>query len=198
MPESGVTSSAAPDAPVNGPSAQVATPVGGEDEAIVPRDVPLPKVETPLPPEAIVERLAFASRRGRLAGFEAAQGGGLFGVAAFGQPFDRVLIAEVERGDGGSTLEFRSALLKKWPVIFIVVTLFTIWPGVWLTNSLFITYFPSYPWWGVQTWMWYLPLTVLPLPWMVKSMWRKSEAAAHDSAHRAIRKIAAEIGGRIV
>ena len=197
MPESGVTSPVA-DAPKTDAPAQAAKPDVGEDEAPVPREVPLPRVETSLTPEAIVEKLAFASRRGRLAGCHAGQGGGLFGVAAFGQPFDRVLIADAKKASGGTTLQFRMTLPMKWPSVFIAVTISTIWPGVWLTDSLLQTYFPSYPWWGVQTWMWYLPLPVLPLPWMIKSMWRKSEAMAHDSAHRAIRKIAAEIGGRIV
>jgi hypothetical protein len=163
---------------------------------LVPRGVALPRVRTALAPEAIVARLDFASRRGRLAGFR--PGPGLFSVAAFGQPFDRVLIADARGEEGGTVLEFRSALLLKWPAIFIAVTLFTIWPGVWLTDSLLSTYFASYPWWGLRTWMWYLPLTVLPLPWMAKGMWQKSEGLAHDSAHRAIRKIAAEVDGRIV
>ncbi len=197
MPESGVTSPVA-DAPQSSATPQPPAPAIGEDEVPVPRAVPLPTVETSLTPEAIVEKLAFASRRGRLAGFHAGQGGGLFGVAAFGHPFDRVLIADVQKSNAGAALSFRTTLPMKWPSIFIAVTISTIWPGVWLTDSLLKTYFPSYPWWGVQTWMWYLPLTIVPLPWMAKSIWGKSEAMAHDSAHRAIRKIAAETGGRIV
>lgn len=198
MPEPATLSLGTAPTPVNESPEQATTPDGGDDGALVPRDVPLPTVETALTPEAITDKLAFASRRGRLAGYEAGQGGGLFGVAAFGHPFDRVLIAEARKADGGTALVFRTMLPMKWPATFIAVTIFTIWPGVWLTDSLLKTYFASYPWWGVQTWMWYLPLTVLPLPWMIKSMWRKSEAIAHDSAHRAIRKIAAETGGRIV
>ena len=138
------------------------------DDAPVGREVPLPRLRTMLSPEEVLERASFASRRGRLAGFEPG-GAGLFSVAAFGQPFDRVLIVEAQRDGPATVLRFSTRLLRKWPALFIAVAVFTVWPGVWLTHSLLQTYFPgslvaNWPYW------WYLPLSVLPLPWAAKSM----------------------------
>jgi hypothetical protein len=201
MPEPGASSIAEPTEPDAGPPVSPSSlPVSppADDEPPVPRDVPLPALETSLEPAAIVEKLAFASRRGRLAGFHAGQEGGLFGVAAFGLYFDRILVADARSGAAGTRLTFRTKLPLTWPAICIAVLIFTIWPGVWLTDSLLVTYFPSYGEWWLKTWMWYLPLSVIPLPWAVRSIWRKSEAASHDSAHRAIRKIAAELDARVV
>lgn len=155
----------------------------------------LPIVRTVLEPQAVVDRLEALARRGKLPGFDRTRNA-LFEVEAFAEPFDRVLIAQAARApDGATLLHLRTRTLRKMPLLYILVTVLTIWPGVWLTDSMVHTYFPS---WTFPTWAWYLPVTVLPLPWMARSMIRKSGALAHQSTKEQIARIAEAIGGTLV
>ncbi|MDX2117840.1 MAG: hypothetical protein SFY96_06645 [Planctomycetota bacterium] len=153
-------------------------------------------VRTSLNAEGVLAKAREASRRGRLPGFEAGGDGGLFSVLAFATPFDRRLVAHVDAGEGGSVVRFALRLRPLMPLVFLGVTLTTIWPGVWITESMLESYFPG-SWIARYTWWWYMPLTVLPLPWAGWSMWRKSAAAALASAHEAIAALAKELGGTI-
>ena len=157
---------------------------------------PLPEVTTDLPPPPLPARLDEASRRGRLAGYTPLPSGD-FSVTAYGDKYDYDLIASPLPAPPGSRLAFRLSLPLKLPLILAATIAFTIWPGVWLTDSMLTTYFPSYASLPVKTWMWYLPLTILPLPWMCLSLARRSRAAAESSAHEMIAKIAAELGGAV-
>src|SRR5262249_23055227 len=156
-------------------------------------------VHTDLSPDQAVERLRTASRRGRLAGFAApSKYGGLFSAAAFGRPFDEVLIGEAsQRPGGGTDLRFRTHLLRGLPALYVAVLIFPIGPGVYSMDELIAQFLPGlwHPW---VTYYWYIPLTVIPLPWIWRGLRRKSRAAAHDAGHEAVRKIAAEIDGVIV
>lgn len=168
-------------------------------------DRPLGLVRTALSPAEIVERLTTASKRGRLAGFQAGsdgalgQGGVLFRAAAFGSPFDGELIATVEsaKGAGGATrLRFQKRMLRLWPVGTAAVLVASVWPGVVLTESLIATLFVHST---LASWTpyWYLPLTVPFVPvvwWQVMGRSRKSIA---ESAHATVAKIAAELGGTV-
>ncbi len=146
----------------------------------------LPEVRTAHAPEEILKRLEALARRGKLAGFHARPRDGLFEVACFGEPFDRRLVAH-DSGEGGvTTLRFTAPILWKVPAIMIVVTLLTIWPGVWLTDSMLTTYFR---WYTIPTWWWYMPVTIVPLFWMVPRMIRKSEASCRESAAQQIAAI---------
>lgn len=148
----------------------------------------LPTLRTPLTPDQVVERLAGASKRGRLAGFSRSVG--LFSCALFGKPFDRRLVARAQKLPDGTAIRFEAKLLPKLPLIFVVTIVITIYPGVRFMDLLI----PS-SWGWIPTWTWYLPLTVLPLPWMVRSMWRKSEAEAWDHAQEVLEKLAKELDG---
>ncbi len=121
-------------------------------------------------------------------GFQRGEGGS-FSVAAFGQPFDGRLNASLD----DEKLTFSIRMLSKLPVIFGVVLLLTIWPGVYLTDQLI----PG-EWGWIPTWWWYLPITVLPIPWIWRGLMRKSRATMHASALEAIAKIAAEVDGQVV
>lgn len=164
-------------------------------EQLVPVSTPLPDVRVALSPQAINERLLSIAKKGELAGYSpGGPSGAMFTADAFGKPFDRTLVAH-SRPDGGETvLVFTSRLRPRVPVIFAVTIVLTIWPGVWLTDSMLGIYFGWYRLSFAQTCLWYLPLTVLPLPWAMLKMWRTSQAVAHDSAHRAIAKIAKALG----
>lgn len=158
-----------------------------------PQRSALPKIIVAISADAVVEKLRTASKRGRLAGFETpGSSNGLFSVAAHGRPFDGVLVARME----GNRLAFSLTMLRKLPTIFIVVLLATVWPGVYFTDELIAVFLPSLwrPW---VTYYWYLPLTVLPLPWIWSGLMRKSRTTIHASAVEAIGKIAAEVEGTV-
>lgn len=138
--------------------------------------------------EAIVERLTTASRRGRLAGFERRGGDVLFVVDAFGSPFDGVVEARWQGDASGGRLRFALRMKRRLPVIFAVVLAATVWPGVYFTDQLI----PG-EWGWIPTWWWYLPLTVVPIPWVWRGAMRKSRAAMEASAKEAIAKVRAEL-----
>lgn len=123
-----------------------------------------------------------------MAGFTRSAKGGLFAVAAHGHPFDGELTAQ--QGEG--SLRFRVRMVRKMPVIFAVVLVLTIYPGEYFMDQLI----PG-QWGWINTWWWYGPITVLPLPWMWRSLMRRSWAAIDASAREAIGKIAAEVDGHV-
>jgi hypothetical protein len=112
----------------------------------------------------------------------------------FGQPFDRDLIVDAADAPSGSVVRLRTHLRRKFPALFILVAIFTIWPGVWLTDSLIQTYFAGASSWIIKTWMWYLPLSIIPLPFAAKSMWRKSQHAAGEHFAEVQQRIAQAVG----
>ncbi|MEK6703566.1 MAG: hypothetical protein AABZ53_14995 [Planctomycetota bacterium] len=155
----------------------------------------LPLVRCPLASAPAIERLALASKRGRMPGFRQGdpRGGIAFSAAVWGAPFDRELHGTIqEQGDAGIEIRFTSPLLLKMPIIFAVVIAFSIWPGVWLTDSLI----PG-SWGWPPTWMWYLPLTILPLFYYLPRTWNKSVQAAWASTHETIAAIAKELDASV-
>jgi len=161
----------------------------------------LPEIETSLGEGEILERLGTLSRRGKLPGFEHGGHAGLFSVAAFGTYFDRVLVGEADREGEGTHLRSRTVLPLKLPVAIGLVLALTVWPGVWLTDSMLATY---WGWYGAQvarmgwlTYAWYLPL-MLPLPWMYKRALVRSNAASEASARELIGRVAGALDGRVV
>jgi hypothetical protein len=78
------------------------------------------------------------------------------------------------------------------PIAMIIVSVLSVWPGVWLTDSMIRTYFPSYDY---NTNLWYIPLTVLSLVWYGIGSWRRSAREARESAHEAMLKIKAVLPG---
>lgn len=154
-------------------------------------------IETPLDPGAVLTRLEGAARRGKLAGFTHGSGEVLFSVSDFGTPFESVL--EARRVDaaglgGGTRMALRARIKPLWPIVFAVMLVLTIWPGVWLTDSLMRTYFPGY---DVRTWIWYLPLTAPFCPWGFWSAIKRSRASARADLETMVPKIAGILDGRL-
>ena len=91
---------------------------------------------------------------------------------------------------------FRLQLLRRLPLIFTAILLFTIWPGVYFMDELIAQFLPGLwrPW---VTYYWYLPLTVLPIPWMWRRTIARSTASAHEHARETIGTIARELGGSV-
>ncbi len=140
------------------------------------------------PPAEAINRLAQASRRGKLPGFRAGPGDHEFRVRLMGEPFDRELEGRAESADAGATVAIRERVLLLWPAVAAVLCITAIWPGVWLTDSMLETYWP----WltrHVETWWWYIPLTAVPLPFALRTMWRKSAASAAEQRDKAMRAI---------
>ena len=152
----------------------------------------LPALQSPGSPAEIQAKLETAARRGRLAGFKST-GPQSFVCDAFGQPFESDLCAELAPDGAATRLTFRVKLRPMIPWAFAIGSILSVWPGVWLTDSLMLTYFPSFTA-RVPTWWWYLPLTVIPLPWFAVTSMRKSRLTARASAMEMIGKIAGELG----
>ena len=146
---------------------------------------PLPTLRTALPASEALARLDRRARAGKLPGYMTL-GARTFRVDAFGQPFDGELIAAISDpgDDGRSAITFRLRTLRRMPVIFAVVIVFTVWPGVLLTDALIPG---EWGWW--PTWWWYLPLTILPLPFAVPKLWNRSQAALRTHAIEQIGRI---------
>ena len=156
----------------------------------------LPVIATALPALEILQRLTNASRRGRLAGFEPKPAaGGLFAAAAHGHPFDSLLVGDHDAAAG--RIRFRLVLLRKFPAIFAAILALTIWPGVYCMDELVSQvglWRPEHPW---LTYYWYLPLTVVPIPWIWRSVMVKSRRSAREHAGETIEAIAQAIGGKV-
>ncbi|MBL8745482.1 MAG: hypothetical protein JNK58_03905 [Phycisphaerae bacterium] len=136
-----------------------------------------------LTPEQVIARLARESKRGRLAGFRLLPGGAA--VTAFGGIYDYDLIIHPRPNDTGSRIEFEMRLLRKVPIIAVLLLVFTIVPGLQLTDSMLSIYFS---WYTIETWWWYLPLVALSIPLMWKQF-RASQAEARRDAGATIEKL---------
>jgi hypothetical protein len=156
----------------------------------------LPALATPLGRDEILRRLDAAARRGKLAGFAARSGADLFEVVAFSAPFEHVLVA---RPTGGTParLTFRPRMLQKMPLIFAVVLVLTLWPGLPLTHSMLVTYFSWYRWSEAITAAWYVPLTVLPVFWWLPRGIRKSRTEANVAAKEQIIRLRELLDGTL-
>lgn len=179
--------------PANATSSSPATPAQKGDAP--------DHIQSPLSRADIAERLEQSARKGKMAGFSRSGGvagsGELFRVSDFGAPFESVLIASgaVDPESPGTRVGFRVQLKPTIPVVYALALAFSIWPGVWLTDSLLRTYFTGYDY---QTWMWYLPLTVPFCPWGFWKAYRKSKESGRVEAHAIATKIAELIRARTV
>jgi len=160
-----------------------------------------PVVHSPLVPTEVAARLAKAGRRGRLPGFDA-QSKAEFRIDCDAVPFEYVLVGriapEAKKGaageaNTGSVISLHTERRRLMPTIFAATLAFTVWPGVWLTDSLIGVYWSAYGNWSEAmpwlTYAWYLPISVLPLPWVWRSLTRKSKTMAAESAAKIIATI---------
>ncbi len=156
-----------------------------------------PGVRSRLSAGEILSRLDMAARRGKLPGYMA-RGESGFVVTAFGEPFDHDLIGAIDAAPagegGGSVVRFELRMRPKLPAFFVLVIALSVWPGVWLTHSMLVTYFS---WYKIQTWWWYIPLTVVPLFWMVPRMLAKSREAVGVSTAEQVEKIREAVEGTV-
>jgi len=151
----------------------------------------LPNIKTGMDTLGIFGALLKLSKSGKLAGYEHNTGSSSAAVDAHGTPFDSDLVIE----HLGDSVNFSLKMRHKMPAIFMVLLLVTVWPGLPLTDSFMY----SLGWYerlmgdSIDTWMWYLPMTVLPIPFVWKSAIKKSRASAHEHAVETIEKIQTEL-----
>ncbi len=172
------------------------TPQGALSDMLEGRDCVL---HTQLSAAEVAEVLAKAGRRGKLPGFDAPDDTS-FRVDCDAVPFEYVLVGTIEPASGQETgARVQLSLVRRtlMPTIFALTIAVSIWPGVWLTDSILGVYWSTYGRWSASmpwlTYAWYLPLTVLPLPWMWRSFVHKSKAQAHASAAKLVKVIKREI-----
>lgn len=163
----------------------------------------LPVVTTEKSAAEIVTALEKLSKRGKLPGFEKEREDGLFSVEAQGTPFDRRLVARARQRDGLTILEWALVTPMKWPIGIGVMLAVSVWPGLPITDSMLRIYWGWYerasgPDGWFSTWMWYLPLTVLPIPWFWRSTMRKMRTSTLEGAREAVEKIAGAVEGEMV
>lgn len=156
------------------------------------------EVQSGLEPGAVVDRLAERSRRGKLPGFRElaapASGARAFEADAFGNPYDRSLVGLVEpTPGGGSRLTFTLRTRWRLPIVVLVVLVLTVWPGVWLTDSLLTTYFGWYPRAFWVTAAWYLPLCALAVPVVIRQ-WKASKEQSAAHAAETVEKVRGWVG----
>jgi len=131
------------------------------------------------------------SKSGKLAGYEHFKDQDSAIADAHGTPFDSDLV--IQHSDG--SLCFSLKMRSKFPIIFMVLLLVTVWPGLPLTDSFMY----SFGWYerlmgdSIETWMWYLPMTVLPIPFVWRSAMKKSRKSARAHAIETIEKIKATL-----
>jgi hypothetical protein len=160
----------------------------------------LPRVITPMPAAELQKALAQRAKQGKLAGYQA-QGPRSFSLDAAGGLYERTLIATIISDtadkDDHTEIWFEGTLNRTTPIIVIAVLIFTLWPGVWFTDSVLSTWFGWYRmgiWW---TCAWYIPLTLLALP-VFWANFKKSERESWADAEKGIEKIARIGGGEVV
>ena len=149
----------------------------------------LPTISTDRSEAEVFGSLLKMSKQGKLAGYGYADGDDSAVADAHGMPFDSDLVIKV----ADEKVRFSLKMRPKIPAIFAVLLIVTVWPGLPLTDSFMY----SFVWYerlmgeSIETWMWYLPLTVLPIPFVWKSAMKKSRASAHEHALETIEKIRA-------
>lgn len=135
------------------------------------------------------------SQRGKLPGFAKTPSG--FLALAYGWVYDFDLLGTVAGSAGASRIGFSLRVKPKMPWVVAAVLALSVFPGVWITHSMLSIYFDWYPSELWKTCAWYLPLSILPIPWVWKTAMGRSRGEAEVSAHELIEKIAAELGGAI-
>lgn len=179
---------AADDAPHAPPAADASSPpaAGGA--------LP-PSLRTPLAPDAVLESLDRASRKGKLPGLRLDRAARSFSLSDFGRPFESVLtgtIAPDSPTAAGSRIHLNSRVKPTLPIIYAVILVVTIWPGILLTDSMLKLYFS---WYTIPTWWWYLPLTVPFSPWAWWKAWKQSKASAAVEGAELVSTLTATLDG---
>lgn len=176
---------------MNPPSEPVRSPQPRER-----RTADLPIVRTTHTVEQALERLGRASKRGKLPGFHRSEPGCPHAAwfEIFGKYFDHRLTVRAEPEASGLALSFENRPVMWRVAAFWAIVVLSVWPGVLLMHSLLASYFWGYPRSIWITCAWYLPLAVVPIPWVWRTAWRQSTAIADAEARKTIGLVASHLG----
>jgi hypothetical protein len=139
------------------------------------------------PPAVIVDRAARLAKQGKVPGFHQSDAG--FRFTAFGEPLDYTVAVSAVPSGSSTELKADGRLPAKMPILIALLTVISVWPGMYLTDSMLRTYFS---WYTMPTWVWYLPLMVLPVPVFFWRAVKKSRAAAVQHAEEVLDTITRE------
>lgn len=177
-------------------------PAPSTESAAAPKELEAPGVAIPTLLTAITDdeirsRLDSAARKGRLPGLRLESGSALFEVREIGRPFESALVAATRGASGVAAREigFELRLRPLVPTVFAVVLVASVWPGIYLVDSMFRHYFSWYS--SVETWWWYVPMNVLTSPWAFWSAMKKSRASARVEAAGVVKKLERELGAEV-
>jgi hypothetical protein len=155
-----------------------------------------PEIRTNMKPDEVGDTLRKMSKRGKLAGYQASDRVGSAVADAHGTPFDSDLLITWGTQDDETQVSFGISMRRKMPIVFALILVITIWPGLPLTDS----FMQSFGWYerlmgeSIETWMWYLPMTVLPAPFVWRTSIMKSKASAYQHALETVEKIRVALG----
>lgn len=156
-------------------------------------------VSVPHTPDRAMALLDKASKAGKLPGYAKLQSVPQCAVEAYGTVFDHQLNLTFAQSESGSIITFDLIRLSKKPIIIAVVLLICIWPGLPMTDSMLRTWWGWYdtlPLWATAAW--YLPFTVLPMPFMWKRWSTESHASAVAHSYEQIQTISEVLQGATV
>ena len=189
------TPSSAPHAAAEArPAAEAPQGADASSPPAAPPPLP-PSLRTPLAPDAVLESLDRASRKGKLPGLRLDRAAHTFALSDFGRPFESVLtgtIAPDAPPAAGSRIHLHSRVKPTLPIIYAVILVVTIWPGILLTDSMLKLYFS---WYTIPTWWWYLPLTVPFSPWAWWKAWKQSRTSAAVEGAELVSTLTATLDG---
>ncbi|MBC7773049.1 MAG: hypothetical protein H7210_11175 [Pyrinomonadaceae bacterium] len=150
----------------------------------------LPVLHSGLTPQGVMEALDTAARKGKVPGLSSEAGKRMFRVVDFGKPFESRLIGVIDEVQGmpgtASRISFTIRMKMLMPVIFAVMLIASVWPGILLTDSMLKLYFS---WYTIPTWWWYLPLTVPFVPFAFLKAWKTSIASGRAEAAEIVKGI---------
>lgn len=126
-------------------------------------------IVSPLPASEVIDRLERRAQQGKLPGF-ARQSENSCKVLVFAGMFDHEMTLSMRTQGATTVVEPSLRMLRRMPTIIWVVLALSLYPGLPITDSMMRVYFGWYDAWSGATWWWYVPMTLLAVPAVLKQM----------------------------
>ena len=119
-----------------------------------------------------------------------------FHALAYGWVYDFDLVAAFTPQGSGTSVKLRSRSDPRCRGSLRRQLLLSVFPGVWVTHSMLSVYFSWYPGELAEDLRWYLPVSILPIPWVWKGRWTGRESPRR-SGLELIERIRGRPGGEV-